>query len=300
MRRTAGLIAISILTLTVTSAAQTFRLDSNIVLVGVSVTDRYNHPVLDLEQDRFEVLQDHVLQPLAFFGREDAPLSVGMILDVSGSIGSQLGKVRDALAQFCKEANPRDEFFLVTVSSKPELLQPFTHDCGDLQGKLFMIPAGGNTSLLDGVVLGLDQLKKAHNPHRALVVVTDGQDNASRYTQRDLRNMAIESDAQIYVLGLPANASAVLTPWELDGARFFEDLAVITGGKYFEIYGSAQIPRAARTIGEELHNQYVLGYRAPDVMLDGKYHRILVRLAPRRGGPKLIANYKSGYYAPAQ
>ena len=222
MRRT-RLSAISIVMLASLLPAQTFRHNSNIVLVQVSVTDRHNHPVLGLEQDRFEVVQDHITQPLAFFGRDDAPLSVGMVLDVSGSIGAALGKVRDALAQFCGAANPADEFFLVTVSTTAELLEPFTNHCGDLRGKLFNIPAGGNTSLFDGVAMGLHQLKKARNSRRALVVVTDGDDNHSRYTRRELMNLAVESDAQIYVLGLPANIPAAFMPEGPDGGSYFEE-----------------------------------------------------------------------------
>ena len=298
--RSTGLIAISILTLAAMLAAQTFKLDSNLVLVGVSVTDRYHHPVMGLQQDRFEILDDRVPQPVAFFGREDAPLSVGMILDVSGSIGRAVGKIRDALAQFCRVANPKDEFFLVTVSTTPDLLQPFTNDCGDLQGKLFAIPARGNTSLLDGVALAVRQMKKARHPRRALVVVTDGEDNNSRYTHSEIRNMALESDAQIYVLGLPSDVPTLLGEAGPDGIRFFEDLADVTGGRFFPIYRNAEIPAAAKKVGEELHNQYVLGYRPSGVALDGKFHRVLVKLLPQPGAPKLFVTHKSGYYAPLE
>lgn len=292
-----GLIGISILALSLSLSAQTFRLNSNVVLVQVSVTDRNNHPVLGLEQDRFQILEDHVEKPLEYFGRDDASLSVGMILDVSGSIGPALGKVRDALARFCEVANPEDEFFLVTVSSTPTLLQPFTNQCGNLQAKMFRIPSGGNTSLLDGIAMGLDQLKKAHNTRRALFVVTDGQDNHSRFTQREVMNMALEADAQIYMLGLPATAPTTFEGIDLDGTMYFEELAAVTGGKFFPIIRKSQIPDTAKTIGEELHNQYVLGYRASAVVMDGKFHRILVKLNPLPGGPKLIASYRSGYYA---
>jgi VWFA-related protein len=277
------------------------RVDTTLVLVPVAVTDPYSRFVTGLEKENFKVIEDKVEQDIVQFSSEDAPLSVGVVFDTSGSMGAKLQKSRQAVAQFLKTANPEDEFFLVQFNDRPELAVPFTPQTEDIQSRLTFIQSKGRTALLDGVYMAMNEMKKARNGRKAILIISDGGDNSSRYTESEVRNAVREADVQIYAIGIfePAGARA-RTPEEAAGPGLLGEITEQTGGRHFAVDNLAELPDVAAKIGLELRNQYMLGYTPKNPARDGKYRRIQVRLVKTTGLPQLKAMFRTGYYAPTQ
>lgn len=277
------------------------RINTNLVLIPVTVTDPLNRFVTGLDKEHFKVFEDKVEQDLLQFGSEDAPLSMGIVFDSSGSMGSKLQKSRQAVAQLMKTANPEDEFYLVQFNDRPELVMPFTKDAEEIQSRLTFTQSKGRTALLDAVYLSLSEMKKAHNPRKALVVISDGGDNSSRYTETEIKNLVREADVQIYAIGIfePVSARG-RTAEELSGPSLLNEICEQTGGRHFGVENLSELPDVAAKIGIELHNQYVLGYSPKNQEKDGKYRRVQVKLVQPRGLPPLRAFWRLGYYAPTQ
>jgi Ca-activated chloride channel homolog len=275
------------------------RIDTTLVLIPVSVTDPMNRFVTGLEREHFKVFEDKVEQEVRQFSSEDAPLSVGLVFDASGSMGNKLAKSRQAVAQFFKTANPEDEFFLVQFNDRPTLAVAFTHDTEQVQSHLTFTQSKGRTALLDGIYLAMNQMKKAKNPRKALIVVSDGGDNSSRYTESEIKNAVREADVQIYAVGIfePIGGRG-RTPEEMAGPGLLNEIAEQTGGRHFPVENLNELPDVAAKIGIELRNQYVLGYSPKNQERDGKYRRVNVRLVQPRGLPPLRAIFRLGYYAP--
>ena len=277
------------------------RVDTNLVLIPVTVTDPLNRFVTGLDQDAFKVLEDKVEQKIVSFGSEDAPLSIGIVFDTSGSMGPKLEKSRQAVSEFFKTANPEDEAFLVEFSDRPELATPFTHNLEEIQNRLTFTQSKGRTALLDGIYLALHTMKKAHNPRKALIVISDGGDNSSRYTESEIKNLVKEADVQIYAIGIYEPMSARgRSPEELSGPGLLTDVSEPTGGRHFIVENLNELPDVAAKIGIELRNQYVLGYNPSNQARDGKYRKVNVKLVQPRGLPPLHAFWRTGYYAPTQ
>ena len=277
------------------------RIDTNVVLIPVTVTDPLNRFVTGLDQDAFKLFEDKAEQKLVSFGSEDAPLSIGIVFDTSGSMGPKLEKSRQAVTEFFKTANPEDEAFLVEFSDRPELANPLTHNLEEIQNKLTFTQSKGRTALLDGIYLALHTMKKAHNPRKALVVISDGGDNSSRYTEGEVKNLVKEADVQIYAIGIYEPAmSRGRTPEELSGPGLLTDISEPTGGRHFVVENLGELPDVAAKIGIELRNQYVLGYSPSNQTRDGKYRKVSVKLVQPRGLPPLHAFWRTGYYAPTQ
>lgn len=279
----------------------TLRVDTNLVLVNVTVTDPLNRFVTGLEKEHFKLFEDKVEQNITQFSSEDAPLSVGLVFDCSGSMGAKLSKSRQAAAQFFKLANPEDEFFLVQFNDKPELVVPFTTNTEEIQNRLTFTQAKGRTALLDGLYMAMQQMKKARNPRKAILILSDGGDNSSRYTETEIKNLVREADVQVYAIGIfePLGARG-RTAEELSGPSLLSDLAEHTGGRHFPVENINDLPDIAAKIGIELRNQYVLGYTPTNLTKDGKYRRLQVKLQQPRGLPPLKVHYRRGYYAPVQ
>lgn len=277
------------------------RVDTNVVLIPVTVTDPLNRFVTGLDKEHFKLFEDKIEQKVVTFGSEDAPLSIGIVFDTSGSMGPKMEKSRQAVAEFFKTANPEDEAFLVEFNDRPELVNDFTHNLEQIQNKLTFTQSKGRTALLDGVYLALHTMKKAHNPRKALLVISDGGDNSSRYTESEIKNLVKEADVQIYAIGIyePA-ASRGRTPEELSGPGLLTDISEPTGGRHFIVENLSELPDVAAKIGIELRNQYVIGYSPTNAQRDGKYRRVQVKLVQPRGLPPLHAFWRSGYYAPTQ
>jgi Ca-activated chloride channel homolog len=277
------------------------RVDTTLVLIPVTVTDPLNRPVTGLEKEHFRLQEDNVEQSIAHFASEDTPLSVGIVFDTSGSMGAKLQKSRQAVAQFSKRANPEDEFFLVRFDSSPELVTGFTTDIEELQNRIIFTKSGGSTALLDAIYLALHEMKKARNPRKAILVISDGGDNNSRYTESEIKNVVREADVQIYGIGIyePFGARG-RTAEELAGPSLLSGMAEQTGGRAYAVDNLEDLPDIAAKVGIELRYQYVLGYSPTNQERDGKYRRVKVRLVQTRGLPPLRAFWRLGYYAPSQ
>jgi VWFA-related protein len=281
--------------------SRSIRVDTTLVPIPVTVTDPLNRFVTGLEIKHFRIFEDKVEQKIAFLSSEDAPITIGLVFDHSGSMGSKLQKSREAVAQLLKTANPDDEFFLVQFNDRPELAVVFTHNSDDVQNRLTFVESKGRTALLDSIYLAINQMKKAHNPRKALVVISDGGDNSSRYTESEIKNLVREADVQIYAIGIfePA-ASRGRTAEELAGPSLLSEIAEQTGGRHFPVENLSELPDVAERIGYELHNQYVLFYSPANAAKDGKYRHVQVKLVQPKGLPPLRAFWRLGYYAPTQ
>ena len=277
------------------------RVDTTLVLINVTVTDPLNRFVTGLEKEHFKLFEEKSEQTITQFSSEDAPLSVGLVFDTSGSMGNKLQKSRLAVTQFLKTANPEDEFFLVEFNDRPELVVPFTPNSEEIQNSLTFTQSKGRTALLDAIYLAMNHMKKARNPRKAILIISDGGDNSSRYTESEIKNAVREADVQIYAIGIfePISARG-RTAEEMGGPGLLSEVAEQTGGRHFPVENLNELPDVAAKIGIELRNQYVLGYNPKNSERDGKYRHVQVKLVQPRGLPPLKAFFRLGYYAPSQ
>jgi Ca-activated chloride channel homolog len=270
---------------------------TEMTLVNVTVTDPYSRLVTGLEQENFRVFEDGAEQEIVRFSSEDVPVSIGVVFDMSGSMSDKIDKSRLAAVQFFRTANPQDEFFLINFNDRAQLVSPFTASVEELQNRLMFTSAHGMTALLDGIYLGLSQMKGAHNTKKALLIISDGGDNHSRYTETDIRRFVQEADVQIYAIGL-YEPDGGPTPEEREGPSLLGELTQMTGGRTFAVHSLNDLPDIATKISMELRNQYVLGYRPGNHSHDGKWRKIKVKLRPPKGLPPLNVYARTGYFAP--
>jgi len=271
----------------------------DLALVNVTVTDPYNRLVTGLEPDNFRVFEDNVEQEVVNFSSEDVPASVGVILDLSGSMANKVGRAKEAALQFFKTANPQDEFFLIGFNDRAGLLSPFTDNVEELQTRMLTVSAKGATALLDAIYLGLTQMRNARRSKRALLIISDGGDNHSRYSERDIKRLVREADTQLYSIGIfdPIEYRA-RTPEELNGPSLLSEITELTGGRAFTAENPNDLPDIATKIGTELRNQYVLGYRPTNKAHNARWRKIKVKMRVPKGLPPLSVYAKTGYYAP--
>ncbi len=276
------------------------RTDVDLALVNVTVTDPFNRLVTGLDQDNFRVFEDNSEQEIVSFSSEDVPISIGVVFDFSGSMANKIDKAREAALQFFKTANPQDEFFLVSFNERAELTSTFTNSVEDLQSRMMLTAPKGRTALLDAIYLGLSQMRGAHNAKRALLILSDGGDNHSRYNETDIKRLVKEADTQLYAIGLydPLGYRNRTTE-ELNGPTLLADITELTGGRVFAVEHLNDLPDVASKIGMELRNQYVLGYKPSNHAHDARWRKIKVKLRAPKGLPPLTAYSKTGYYAPA-
>jgi len=275
--------------------------DVDLALVNVTVTDPYNRLVTGLDQENFRVFEDNIEQEVMHFSSEDVPISIGVIFDVSGSMANKINKSREAAIQFFKTANPQDEFFLVSFNERAELTSVFTNSVEDLQSRMAFMAAKGRTALLDAIYLGLSQLRGAHNAKRALLIISDGGDNHSRYSESDIKRLVKESDSQLYAIGIfDPLGYRNRSPEELNGPSLLSEITDMTGGRVFAVENLNDLPDIAAKIGMELRNQYVLGYRPSNKSHDARWRKIKIKLRPPKGLPPLNIFARTGYYARSQ
>jgi Ca-activated chloride channel family protein len=275
------------------------RVDTHLVLVPVSVSDPTNRPVTGLEREHFKVFDDRVEQTVTHFAMDDEPVAVGLVFDISGSMGPKLRLARLAAAQFFKSANADDEFFLVQFNDTPRLVTPLTSRHEEIQNQLAFAQSKGRTALLDAIMLAMHEMKKSRKKRKALLILSDGGDNSSRYTDGEVRRIVRESDVLIYAIGVfePSGMRA-RTVEEASGPGLLNDISEQTGGRHFPADAN-ELPDIAAKVGIELRNRYVLGYSPTGGQRDGRFHKVEVKLAPPRGLPKLSAHWRTGYFAPA-
>ena len=279
---------------------QTMHMDVDLALVNVTVTDPYNRLVTGLDTDNFRVFEDNVEQELVTFSSEDVPISIGVIFDFSGSMANKISKAREAAIQFFKTANPQDEFFLVSFNERAELTSSFTNSIEDLQSRMMMTVPKGRTALLDAIYLGLSQMRGARNAKRALLILSDGGDNHSRYSENDIKRLVKEADTQLYAVGIfDPLGYRNRTPEELNGPSLLGEVTEMTGGRVFAVEKLDELPDIATKIGMELRNQYVIGYRPSNKTHDARWRKVKVKLRAPKGLPPLSVYAKTGYYAPS-
>ena len=277
------------------------RIDTNLVLIPVTVCDPMNRPVTGLDKEHFRIFDNKVEQTLSHFAMDDEPLAVGLVFDTSASMGSKLRRSRMAASAFFKTANPEDEFFLVQFNDTPRLTIPLTARTEEIQNALAFTTAKGRTALLDAIYLALHELKKSNKQRKALLIISDGGDNSSRYTESEVKNLVRENDVIIYAIGIfEPMASRNRTAEEMSGPGLLSEVAEQTGGRHFPVDNLSELPDIAAKIGVELRNRYVLGFAPSSPQRDGKYHKLQVKLVPPRGLPPLRIFWRLGYYAPME
>jgi Ca-activated chloride channel homolog len=274
------------------------RVDVNLVLVPVTVTDPLNRLVTGLERQDFFLYENNTLQKIKSFSAEDAPVSIGIIFDLSGSMTDKINRARNSILEFLRTANPQDEFFVIGFNDRPELITDFTNNVDNIESRLLTVKPGHRTALLDAIYFGLNKMKQAKNERKALLVVSDGGDNRSRYTESEVRAVVRESDVQIYSIGIFDQYAP--TREEQLGPILLHDVSEETGGQLFRVDDLADMADIATKISAELRNQYVLGYRSEDIKRDGKWRKLKVKLVPPEGLPQLTVHARTGYYAPLQ
>jgi Ca-activated chloride channel homolog len=277
---------------------EVIRMNVDMVLIPVTVTDPMNRLVTGLEKDDFQIYENNGQQPISSFACEDAPVSIGIIFDLSGSMTSKLIRARESILQFIKTANPQDEFFVIGFNDRPELIEDFTSSVEDIEARLATVRSGHRTALLDAIYFGLAKMKEARHERKALLIVSDGGDNRSRYTEGELRAQVRESDVELYSIGIFDPYAP--TPEERTGPQLLNDLSEETGGRLFRVDDLSEMGDIAEKISTELRNQYVIGYKPKDLSRDGKWRKVKVKLNPPQGLPPLTVHARTGYYAPLQ
>ncbi len=280
------------------SSVPRLKVTANLVLVPMTVTDPLNRLVTGLEAPNFEVFDNNVGQVIKSFSTEDAPVTIGIVFDLSGSMGSKFARARKALSEFMRTSNPADEFFVIGFNDKPAVIVDYTSDVDDVEARMVMLRPENRTALIDAVYLGVNKLKQAKYDRKALLIISDGGDNRSRYTQGELRRVVRESDVQIYAIGI-FDAYAPTSEEEL-GPVLLTDVCEMTGGRMFKVSDVGDMGDIAARISAELRNEYVVGYRPSDIKNDGNWRKLKVRLAPPPGLPQLTVHFRQGYYAPSQ
>lgn len=276
--------------------AARFRSDPALVLVPVTVTDRRGATISGLKPDVFTVLEDRSPQPIISFSEQDSFCSLGLVLDLSGSMKDDLAQEKAALRALLSNSDPRDEALLVTVSDRPVVQKTFTRDFGAVLDKTLSAQAGGSTALIDTVYLGLSHMRRASNSRKALLVISDGMDNHSHYSIRELMSLVSETDVQIYTIAIdqtPRNRKAMELQERSRGLALLSDLAWKSGGLSFVIRNASDLEGAARNIDTAIRNEYVIGYRPPAPIQTGKWRAIQVKL----GVPNTRVYARRGYYA---
>ncbi len=278
----------------------TFKSTSNLVVIPVSVTDQANRFVIDLQKKDFQIFEDGVEQAIAHFSDEEAPLSVGLAFDESGSMDLKLRRSRDAAAELLKTMSADDEAFLVEFNEKVKVSVPFNSKAQDIQNALTNSQPGGLTAMLDAVDVSLKEMKKAKNPRKAIVIVSDGGDNSSHYTSAQIESLVREADVEIYSMGVFEPTFGIGLPAEeVTGPKLLSEISQQTGGRAFAASLSSDLPAVAARIAIELRNQYVLAYYPKDQIHDGKYHKVEVKVAQPKGISTVKAHWRTGYYAPS-
>lgn len=258
------------------------------VLIHVAVKDPLNRFVTGLDKTNFRLLEDGVEQQIVSLSNQDVPLSLGLLIDTSGSMRSRFAEVQEAVRQLVATVKPEDEFFVVQFNQEAHLAMGFTHDLDELQRRLAQMQPSGGTSLFDAVDLAVRQMREAHNPRKAILVITDtGSDNSSTHTAA-----VLQTDIPVYALSMEDSNDRP--------ARLLADLAERTGGRHFTAGNAAAMAEAATGIAIEMRNLYVLEYTPTNATRDGAFRKLQVELVTPRGLPPLKAEFRAGYYAPRQ
>jgi len=277
--------------------SSTVKVDVDVVRVNATVTDIQNRVITGLDKEHFKVWEDKIAQSIESFSTEDEPVSLGIVFDVSGSMKDKISTARDAAVTFLKTGNPEDEYFLEVFSNRPQVAEDFTSDISKLQNKLVFQNTNGMTAMYDAVYLSMVKLKEGTNSKKALLLITDGEDNRSRYTFANVRDYVKEQDVQVYAIGIVSDFNSQLGSGRT-GRALIEELSDLTGGHAFFPDSVYDLEDICTKIAVELKNQYVLTYRSTNAVKDGKWRKIRVQVDGPKGVGRLNVRFKNGYYAP--
>jgi Ca-activated chloride channel family protein len=270
---------------------------TDLITFTVTVTDTYGRFVSGLSKNAFTVFDDKKPQEITFFSDDDAPVSVGVIFDVSGSMsGDKVKRARDALSKFIQTSHNSDEYFLIAFNSRAQLLLDRTRDGNSVLDKLTFVNTKDNTALYDACYLGVEKVQRGSHPKRALLLISDGQDNNSRYTFNELRRLLKESDVVLYGIGILGGGDAG-SSLGMEGQGILDELASVSGGKAFFPRSAAEMDDIFEQIALELRHQYSIGYKPTNFSNDGKWHKVKVKVTSPRGLPRLFVRTKEGYFA---
>ncbi len=264
------------------------RLDVNLVLVPVIVTDTYERPVMGLHKENFRLFEDGIEQSISQVFSQESPISIGIVFDASSSMVKKMEQSRLAIGEFLRMGMSSDEFFLMRFSDRPELLQAFTKNAADIESGVEHIQPGGWTALYDALYLAINHMKRAVHERRVLLVLSDGGDNNSRYSEREIKELVRESDVRIFAISI------------LDRSPTLEKLADESGGRAYRVKRLEELPELAANVSADIHSEYVLGYLPAKRVFDGKYRKLRVDLIQPEGAPPLRASWRRGYYGPAE
>jgi len=270
--------------------------NTDLISFNVTITDQYGRFVTGLPESAFTVLDDKQPQEITFFSDDDAPISLGIVFDLTGSMsGGKVKRAREALDHFFETSREGDEYFLITLQNgHANLALDRTRDSQAVLNKLTFVQSRGTTAFYDACYLGVDKVTQGTHPKRALLVISDGQDNNSRYTFKELRRLVKESDVTIYAIGIEDEGDGALAS---DGQMILDDIAALSGGKAFFPQTSAEMDDIFESIALELRHQYSIGYRPPNFNTNGKWHHLKIKVNPPRGLPHLFVRSRDGYYA---
>ncbi len=284
------------------------RVDASLVLIPVQVNTEIGAPVTHLTRENFRIYEDGVEQKITHFAKDDAPISIGVVFDSSGSMQNKMQKSLEAAQTFFKTANREDEFFLVDFNERPKLTVPFTPNSDDVYRRIKGTRPFGRTALFDAIDLAIRQMKRAKNARKALVILSDGGDNRSRMTFSAVKHLLQEADVQMYSMGIFDVSDSPKRPKEeQEGPRLLDELTELTGGRNYRVDNLNDLPDISDRIGRQLRSQYLIGYTPINDDRDGKYRRVTLALESASGAAlaagavdKLRVQYRTGYYAPQQ
>ena len=271
------------------------RVDANLVLVPVTVTNDRGAVIPNLDRTNFVLSEEKRPQSIVSFSHETAPISLGIVVDLSGSMAYKIAKVHVALGALLDSLEPEDEEFLVTFADTAGLRLPFTSDPSSVRSALSFAQARGSTALFDAVALGVKQMHSAKNGRRVLFLVSDGGDNHSRVTERELRRMLDEEDVQIHAIGIHDHMAS---PEEARGPWVLEDLARITGGQHHMVENIGELPKMTAQMSLALHDRYLLGYKPTPLGNSGTFRRIDLKVVPPVPRAKIYVYARRGYRIP--
>ena len=270
---------------------------TDLITLTLTVTDLYGRYVSGLTKEAFTVQDDGKEQEITFFSDADAPASVGILFDVSGSMsGDKIAKARNALARFINTSHPSDEYFLIAFNRRAQLLLDRTRDGDAVLQKLMLVEPKQNTALYDAVYLGLERVSRGTHQKKALLIISDGQDNASRYNYGEVKRLMKESDIVTYAVGILSGGDSS-SQLGLLGQSFLDELTSVTGGRSFYPNSDPELDEIFERIAIELRHQYSIGYTPPNFKPDGKWHKVKVKVKPPRGISRLTVRSREGYYA---
>ena len=270
---------------------------TDLITLTVTVTDTYGRYVSGLNKSAFSVFDNKEQQEITHFSDDDSPVSVGVLFDLSGSMsGDKVRRAREALAKFIQTSHDSDEYFLIAFNSRAQLLLDKTRDGDSVLDKLTFVETKSQTALYDACYLGVEKVQRGQHNKRALLLISDGQDNNSRYTFKELQKLLKESDVTLYAVGILSGSDAG-SSLGMEGQGILDELAGVSGGKAFFPRSAAEMDDIFEQIALELRHQYSIGYKPESFTNDGKWHRVKVKVTPPRGLPRLYVRAKEGYYA---